>query len=668
MGQSRRKSANGYGVRAFALVCPKVARAVRSERMTRSTAIRNDNGGFTHVRQLYAIVFTLLFGLGFTAIAVPAQADDGTGFSEFHVDAVMDPLGRLQVTTRIEYDFQDERSRGIYLTFVTAQDIEGDAENERVYPYSDFEVTSSTGAATQFRVEHGTRTVGLYIGDPDQKNLTGVHSYEVSYVVAGIPNAGVGENGEDEIYWNIIGTAFAEPIRDFQMRLSALADPLDANCWAGGRGSAATCEHAAISAGAVEFRQRNVQPGQGVTIAAQYPAGTFDEKWAIVSPKKQESSTSSDRSRVVFAVFAGVIVVLAATSAKLVSIGKRFRRDQVYLDLPPGLAPAPGQNVRVGRARPLKEYPVQFHPPVGQIPADIGVLVSMKSKPEFLTATIVDLAVRGYVQIVTNHSGEWTVHRLERPNEVLTEHERNVIEGLFSENEQSVELENVSPAIKTLLNTEVLAQRGRLKERGWLNRKVSGGPRFVGAGIYGVFAIGAFGTFVVRDLTITVIAGSLLVAVLLAYLVLQRPWRTAEGSVVYAQAMGFKKFIETADAEKLQFEADEDIFSRYLPHAMVFGLVKKWVELFQSLGSSSGGHMEPLDWIQGPVRFSNLNEQLLRMDLASTLVSGQTATRLAAQTESSSGSSGGSGFSGSSGGGGGGSVGGGVGGGGGGRW
>src|SRR5699024_10569725 len=110
----------------------------------------------------------------------------------------------------------------------------------------------------------------------DRQNLTGVHSYEVSYTVEGIPNAGAGDNGEDEIYWNIIGTGFAEPIKDFRMSLSTPAEPTDTACWVGESGSPTECEHGTAGSSA-EFAQTNIEPGQGLTIAAEYPAGSFDE-------------------------------------------------------------------------------------------------------------------------------------------------------------------------------------------------------------------------------------------------------------------------------------------------------------------------------------------------------------------------------------------------------
>lgn len=617
------------------------------------------------MRKLHAVVLTLLIGLGITAFALPAYADEETWFNEFHVEAELDGEGRLNVTTHIEYDFQDLKSRGVYLNFVTRQDIEGDADNQRAYEYSGFTASSSTGAATDVNVERSASGVGVYVGDPDKQNLTGVHSYEISYVVEGIPNAGVGDEGQDEIYWNIIGTGFAEPIKDFRMVLTTPEEPTQAACWAGARDSADECEGAGVEGNTATFTQQNIEPGQGVTIAAEYPAGSFDESWTIIEPKAQRPSLRGQSGPEFWVLaLAGAGVVAAAGGVSFAS--NRWRRDEVYLGLPPGVEPADGQEVEVGRARPLKDYPVQFHPPTGQIPAEIGALVSETSKPDYLAATIVDLAVRGYLQILTDSKGKWTVYRTERPAEDLMLHERNVLGALPTGGGQGVELDDLSTDTEASLRAEVAAVRSRLTERGWFTRNLSSGRR---ASFPTSFVFLVFFSFYV--LTQARHAPRMIIPVLFiigVFMLARRRGtrRTAKGSAIYAQAMGFKKFLETADAAQLRFEAGEDIFSKYLPYAMVFGVVTRWVELFRSLPAEITANMAPAVWIQGPRTYNNLPDQLSGMDMPATLMGGQTATRLAAQTRSTSGSSGGSSFSSSSGGGG--SVGGGTGGGGGGRW
>src|SRR4029079_9828405 len=77
------------------------------------------------------------------------------------------------------------------------------------------------------------------------------------------------------------------------------------------------------------------------------------------------------------------------------------------------------------------------------------------------------------------------------------------------------------------------------------------------------------------------------------------PARTAKGSAVLAQARGFREYVRTAEAEQLRFEEAADIFSRYLPYAVVFGETERWVRVFGPLAASSGA-VAGVGWYAGP--------------------------------------------------------------------
>lgn len=55
---------------------------------------------------------------------------------------------------------------------------------------------------------------------------------------------------------------------------------------------------------------------------------------------------------------------------------------------------------------------------------------------------------------------------------------------------------------------------------------------------------------------------------------------TAEGYAARVQALGFKQYLATAEAAQLKFEAGIERFGRYLPYAMVFGVVDHWRTVF----------------------------------------------------------------------------------------
>ncbi len=81
------------------------------------------------------------------------------------------------------------------------------------------------------------------------------------------------------------------------------------------------------------------------------------------------------------------------------------------------------------------------------------------------------------------------------------------------------------------------------------------------------------------------------------------PARTAKGSAAYAQVLGFRRYIATAEVNQLRYEESIDVFSRYLPYAMVFGETERWAKALAALGAAAAGTGAagvPLGWYSGP--------------------------------------------------------------------
>ena len=66
------------------------------------------------------------------------------------------------------------------------------------------------------------------------------------------------------------------------------------------------------------------------------------------------------------------------------------------------------------------------------------------------------------------------------------------------------------------------------------------------------------------------------------------PARTARGTAVLdAGARASGSTSATAEADQLRFEEGADIFSRYLPYAIVFGEADRWVRVFGPLAAGA---------------------------------------------------------------------------------
>ena len=126
--------------------------------------------------------------------------------------------------------------------------------------------------------------------------------------------------------------------------------------------------------------------------------------------------------------------------------------------------------------------------------------------------------------------------------------------------------------------------------------------------------------------------------------------RTAAGSAVLAQAKGFELYLTTAEADQIRFEEGIDVFSRYLPYAIVFGVAERWAKVFEQL-AAQGRYVADGSWYvgygYGTMFTSGFTSSLDQ--LASTMsTSMQSAT---AASSGGSGFSGGGGFGGGGGGG-----------------
>ena len=196
---------------------------------------------------------------------------------------------------------------------------------------------------------------------------------------------------------------------------------------------------------------------------------------------------------------------------------------------------------------------------------------------------------------------------------------------------------------------------------GWFRRNPQNArAAWAGMGI-AVLVFGVLGTFFLAQATRLALLPVPLI--LLGVMVLattgNAPARTAKGTAALQDARGFELYLTKAEANQLRFEEGEDLFSKYLPYAIAFGVADKWAKKFEELARQGKQLAEPT-WYGGGFVYgafwANAAGLGDRMNQFASFAD-------AAMTAPTPGSSGGSGF-----GGGGGFSGGGGGGGGGGGW
>jgi uncharacterized protein (TIGR04222 family) len=597
-----------------------------------------------------------------------AQAADTESIPSYAAVVTLDKDGSMHVQETISYTFSDlVTHHGIYRDLRTtfAYDpsaVAGQSDSSfsagatskvRVYPVSDVHVSSPTGAPTDTKVTKPGNITDIRIGNPD-RTVSGTQTYVIRYTVKGALN---GFSDHQELYWNITGAEWQVPIESTKVTVQGPAAATKVVCYRGGQGSTETCSG---NAGATStFETGALEPGEGMTILLSYPLGTF----STTAPILQHTGIGRVLDVSPYAVgLSGLLI--AGVGGLMTLLVWRRGRDEEYVGLTPGLAPLagePGDTQKVGLRHP--EVAVQFAPPEGMRVGQLGTLIDEEANVVDVTATIIDLAVRGFLKIIEipkeGHFSkqDWNLQVvLPAPKEELLPYEMSLMQAIFKGRN-----EVLLSGLKNTFAADMKATQARLYDdvtaRGWFR----GNPQTVRAqwGRAGLAAIVAgvaltwFG-FSRQSPNLVIPGLGLIVGGLIARWMAKRmPARTAAGSAALAQANGFRKYLTTAEAGQIKFEEGQDIFSRYLPYAIVFGVADRWAGIFQQL-AAQGANVAIPSWYVGYWAGSAFNFGGFgsAMDSFSTIASGALVSTPA--SSGSSGFGGGGGFSGGGGGGGGG--------------
>jgi len=586
-------------------------------------------------------------------LAAPAMAsaqESGWTITDFHADYIVHEDRSLGVIERIVVDFDGLERHGIYrwipVAYKRVVSPGAPIPAGRVrFSLRVRGVADVDGNPIPFEVSGGNEKE-IRIGDPD-RTVTGRQVYVIDYALSG----GLGFfDAFDELYWQVTGTGWPVPIEHASAtvllppeRALAFADsaPWQAHCYAGGPESTshAGCSAEVLSPGTYRFETRTpLTPGEGLTLAAGWPKG-------LIAPPP-----ATERALQGILRWGPLGIPLVILAGLLLWWRRR------------------------GNDPPLGSVVPQWRPSEELRPGVAGALADQRADMDDVIATILDLAVRGYVRIVevppeiplglepdslagkilggvAGRKKDWELARLKPGEEAaLRPFERETLRGVFdgASSKRLSDLKNQFykdlPEIKDALYRELVQQRlfprsPDSTRKLWIGLGI--GTLVVGVGL-GIVAL-QFGYW-------TVLPAMIVSGLLVMGFGWHMPAVTTMGARVRREVAGLKEYIGRAEKAEIEFrdapERTPELFSQLLPYAVALDVSDLWVRQFDGLLT------EPPQWYAGTMGgFSSggFNQSLasFRSSAASTLSSAP---------------------GGSSGSGGGGSVGGGGGGGGGGSW
>ncbi len=572
--------------------------------------------------------------------------------SSFDSDVTIEPSGTLRVHETIVYDFGTVPHHGIYRDLISRVDYPAKSGYDRVYPLTVVSVRGSEGTPDQYSVEDvasgDTTYARIKIGDPD-RTITGVHTYDITYRMRGVLNAFA---DHDELVWNVNGVNWPVFTLATTATVHASAAITGVGCATGRYGATLPCASSASNGDTATFTAKMLGPYSNMTVTVGLPKGAvaapkpiLEERFNIASAFRITPNTG------IIAI--GLLVVLVGAAFALIWwVGRDRRARGSAVDVAFAKGDVPDERVPLFRH---DETPVEFAPPDGLRPGQVGTLVDFAPNPLDVTATLVDLAVRGYLTIEEVEHEEhhrvhdWTLTRLDKPDTDLLKYEQVLLTGLFPDGDP-VTVSELRYKFAARMRTVQDALTKDANDRGWF-AKHAGLLRvsFVALGLV-VIAAGIIMAIALASLTH---AAFIAIPVVIAGIVLvigsrYVPRRTAQGYAVLRHVDGFRRFIDESEKERARFAEQKNLFSEYLPYAIVFGATKKWARAFEGL---DGEPPDTSSWYPHHGAFN----VLLFADAVDgfTVTTAGTLTSVPASTSGSSGFSGG-GFSGGGGGGGGG--------------
>lgn len=480
--------------------------------------------------------------------------------------------GEVEVVERIEVDFKNLEKHGIF------REIPYIYKNQDGSSYYTEVKIQSVNQPYETSTRNGN--IILKIGDPD-RTVSGKQTYEIRYIARGVL---VGFSGYDEFYWNTTGNNWEVPIEKATVSVT-LPSPkiLNTACYVGVALSTQSCAEKESTETTATFAADNLVTGEGLTVAVGYTAGLVP---LIAVPKPK---TAFDVALEPINIAIGVIVLLFGLFSVFylwVKKGRDFWTRQRFLDDPNArkeVMPLSGRETVV----------VEFSSPESLRPGEIGALMDQTADTLDITATIVDLANRGFLT-VTEVDKKWVfgskdyiLKSTAKDKKDLFSYEEELLDRLFDEGEE-VKLSGLKNKFyKDLAKVKDKLTAHMVEKKYFVENPNNVRAKYSGLAVVVLLAgAGAIWLGVSQKLGFVLDSGVAIVPVGIVFLVFAQvmPRRSAEGRSMYVRSQGYKMFIERAEKYRQQFFEKKNLFNEVLPYAIVFGVTEKFARAFAQMG------------------------------------------------------------------------------------
>jgi uncharacterized membrane protein YgcG len=578
---------------------------------------------FLKKRGWLAILAGIMFAV--LAPAAPAHAQYFT-IDRFHSEIVINEDGSFVVKETIELTF-DRQRHGIFREI--PYKYKDELGKVKTTPLEVMSVKDDAGHNRPYRVTKSGGFVNIRIGDPD-RYVRGEQVYVITYQV---------ENGllyfedHDELYWNVTGNEWKAPIMvasaEIRLNTDKKISDFKASCYTGRYGSnESQCNWEFSGNRAVFNCQRKLGTGEGFTVALGW------EKGIVRAPTAWQKFwwTVNIRQNWVFIVPIFMLFYM---------FNRWYRK---------------GRDPKVREA-----VTVMFEPPKYEgkflSPGEVGTLVDEQMDQRDITASVIGLAVKGYIKIeevgVTGliplfDRTDYKLIREKEADEKLNSLERELMGDIFVDNADTIMISEMKKKFYKNIGSLKNTTFKQLVDKKYFPtdpEKVQG--RYVALGFLFIF-LGVFASFMFSEATPWrgIVAFGLAGVIVLIF-ARAMPAKTRAGALAKMEILGFQEFMNRADKDRLERMGEKDLFYKYLPYAIALDVVDNWAGAFKDI------YKEPPSWYTSVHGFAAFNTLSFTHSL-NTITTSLGSAMYSAPRGSGIGGGGGGGFSGGGGGGGGG--------------
>jgi len=540
----------------------------------------------------------------------------------FETDITVNKDSSLLITENITADCGDlPNKHGIFRVLPTEVRTDSGIYKN---PIELISITDSNNKPYHYQTikDYSKKTITWKIGDPDV-TVQGANYYKIVYKVENAIR--FGNKDFDELYWNLLGNFWDIDTDNFLAKIFFPSEINSQNTkiyyYTGSLGSQDTnlATYSWDSNNVLSFVSTSgFVRNQGLTVSITFPKNIFTPYVPTFIEKYGDYFW--------YLTFLIPLLVFLFAFSKWRKYGKDPKMK--------------------------KPIPPEFGIPDDITPFQMGIVLSHGVwKNNFITAMIVDLAVKKIIaikeidkKVLFFKYKDYELEKSENYNEIhnLTKTEKYLLGALFT-SKDSVKISDLRaqmfcqsiPEIKRLAESDAVTN-------GWIGTK---------SNTYLIVFI-TLGTFIIcfsfwgLAFSVKLFLSILISGLILIFFGIFMPKRTQQGVDLLFKIKGFELYMRQAENYRQQFYEKENIFDKFLPYAIIFGIAELWAKKMQLIyGEDYFKNYHPV-WLIGSTSANfDLNSFTSQLNSITTSIS---------QNVSSSSGSGGSGGSGGGGGGGGG--------------